>query len=374
MVGSIGLFIKSRFTNTGFSFINYNKNQTITMNHFSKRTFTLLAIVAIAFSACKKIKTAEPMGDAGQTLVKIIGAGAPFAVVKDPVSFVNTPQTLTKGVVDIRRDVPNNAELNKTMTVVVKADAAAVTAANAAYTILPSAWYTLTVADNVAQVGDSWTFTFKPGEFAKQIYVNIPNAQLLDPSALYALGFTITSVDAGGIISSQKTMVIEIGAKNNWDGVYAVTGPMVDVVNPLLVQWNNSLAGITGDPFLDAHGGAWELHLVTTGANTVAMFDNTIWGDFFHPIWATPGNSGYGSFALVVNFNPATNNITSVTNYYGQPAANTRAAALDPSGVNAVQGNKDILIKYFMLQSSLVPAPPHIRTTFDEKWEYVGPR
>jgi len=205
------------------------------------------------------------------------------------------------------------------------------------------------------------------------VYITIPNATLFNPSALYGLGFTITTADAGGKISTQKSVVIEIGAKNDYDGRYAVTGPMNDIVNPLLIQWNNSLAGIS-DPFCAANGGAWELHLITSGATQCLMFDNTIWGDKFHPIWASPGNSGYGSFSLVVNFNPANKTITSVTNFYGQPAGNTRSAELDPSGVNAVQGNKDILIKYFMKQPSSVPTPPNIRTSFDEKWKYVGPR
>ena len=99
------------------------------------------------------------------------------------------------------------------------------------------------------------------------------------------------------------------------------------------------------------------------------MYDNTIWGDFFHPILNVGGHSGYGSFALVVNFNPANNTISSVTNYYGQPAGNGRSARLDPSGANAVQGTKDILIKHFMDQPPALP-----RTTFNEKWEYVGSR
>ncbi len=339
-----------------------------------KMHFVLLAIIAFAFSACKKVKTAEPMGDAGQTLVKMLGGGSPFALIKDPVSFVPIPYTLTKGVIDIRRDIPNNTELNRTMTIVVKDDIAAVAAADPTYIVLPAAWYTLQVSDNVPKVGGTggtWTFTMKPGEFAKQMYITIPDATLLNPSALYALGFTISSVDADGIITEAKTVVVEIGAKNNWDGVYAVTGPMIDAINPALIQWNNPL--LAGDPFPGAHGGAWELHLITTGGSQCLMFDNTIWGDYFHPILNGAANSGYGTFALIVNFNPATNTVSSVTNYYA-PAGNTRQAALDPSGINAVQGNRDILIKYFMLQPNQPLPPPFIRTTFDEKWEYTGPR
>jgi len=349
------------------------------MNYLSKKSFAILAIIALVFTACKKVKTAEPMGDEGQTLVKIIGGGTPFAIIKDPVDFVNVPQTLTKGVVDIRRDVPNNEELDRAMTVTVKVDDAAVAAANPGYIVLPAAFYTLTVADNVPNVGGTWAFIFKPGEFAKQIYVNIPNAQLLDPSALYALGFTITSADADGIITSQKTVVVEIGAKNAWDGIYAVTGPMSDVVSPALVQWNGQA---NPTPFSDAHAGAWGLHLITTGATQCVMWEDDLYGNYYHPIYTGAATSTFGTFGLVVNFDPVTNKVASVYNKWGETSMGgtgaplyqsslTRWAELDPTGINAVQGNKDILIKYFMYQPSVVAG---VRTRFDEKWEYVGAR
>lgn len=335
------------------------------------KIFATVAMSSLIFTACDKAKVSTPLGDNGQTLVKLMNGGTPAAISKSPVDFVATPTTVL--AIDLRRDIPSETELNKTMIVTVKDDTAAVRAANPGYLRMPSSWYTIT-ADAVKPtvVGGTYTFTFKPGEFAKQVYITIPNATLMDPSSLYAFGYTITTADANGKISTQKSVIVEIGAKNNYDGVYAVTGPVVDDLNSDLVQWNNPAFP---DPFPAANGGAWELHLITSGAAQCLMFDNTIWGDFFHPlkVVSSNGNSGYGTYSLIVNFNPANNAISSVTNYYA-PAANTRQAALDPSGVNAVQGNKDILIKYFMLQPSLVPTPPNIRVRFDEKWKYIGPR
>lgn len=333
------------------------------------KQFASLATAALLFTACDKVKSVEPLGDKGTTLVKIIGGGTPSELVKMPVDFVPTPTKLL--VVELRRDIPNETELNKTMIVTVKDDTAAVKAKDPAYLHLPTAWYTIQT-DGVKSGGQggTFTFTFKPGEYAKEVYITIPNATLLNPSALYGLGFTITTADAGGKISTQKAVIIEIGAKNDWDGVYTVTGPMLDAVNPDLVQWYDV------DPTYGPWGGPWELNLITTGGTQCLMYDNTIWGDYFHPIKvaSTNQNSGYGSFALLVNFNPANNTISSVTNYWGQPAGNTRSAQLDPSGANAVQGNKDILIKYFLVQPSAVPAPPNIRTRFDEVWKYRGSR
>ena len=352
------------------NFVNNTKSLNMKYLNLTK-IFASVAISSVIFTACDKAKVATPMGDAGQTLVKILGGGTPAAVAKKPVDFVATPTKVL--AVELRRDIPSETELNKTMIVTVKDDTAAVRAANPGYLRMPSSWYTVQTAGTVPTVvGGNYTFTFAPGEYAKEIYITIPNATLLDPSALYAWGFTVTTADASGVISTQKSVVVEIGAKNSYDGVYAVTGPVVDDLNADLVQWNNPTFG---DPFPQANGGAWELHLITSGAASCTMFDNTIWGDFFHPlkVVSSNGNSGYGTYALIVNFNPANNAVSSVTNYYA-PAANTRQAALDPSGVNAVQGNKDILIKYFMLQPSLVPTPPNIRVRFDEKWKYIGPR
>lgn len=336
----------------------------------NKMLLALAALVIIA-SSCEKVKSITPTTTQGKTYVKILKGGdaSPAPVVKNPIDFVPVPAKLL--VVDLRREIPTSDELNKTVNVTIKDDTAAVRAANPAYVQMPIAWYTIQ-GDGVKTGGQggTYSFTFKPGEFAKQIYVTIPDATILNPSALYGLGFTITSAD-GGVTIREKSVVVEIGAKNPYDGVYAVTGPMADAVNPALVQWNNQ-KGYT-DQFFKDHNNGWELHLITTGAAQCIMYDNTIWGDFFHPIWTGTDNSGYGSFSLVVNFNPANGSISSVTNYYGQPAGNTRSAALDPSGVNAVQGNKDILIKYFMIQTNQATGTGP-RTTFNEKWEYVGSR
>ena len=372
--------------------INFvNNTKSLYMKYLKlTKNLAVIAAVSLIFVACKKAKVSTPLGDAGQTLVKILGGATPAGIAKKPVDFVATPTRLL--VLELRRDIPNETELNKTMIVTVKDDTAAVRAANPAYLQLPTAWFTVqTGGVKAGGQGGTWTFTFKPGEYAKEIYVTIPNATLFNPSSLYGIGFTILTADQGAKLSTQKSIVIEIGAKNNYDGIYAVTGPMVDLTNANFIQWNNP--AISGFPA--ANGGAWEAHLVTSGASTVFMVDQTIWGTCGHPILNVAANSGWGSFGLVVNINPATGTIASVHNYYGDPsyggptalgnpqlgsgaplysASNTRRAVLDPSGVNAVQGNKNIIIKYFMLHPSVVPAPPNIRVTFDELWKYIGPR
>lgn len=355
-----------------------------------KQSIIGLLFIAVAFSSCIK-KEVTDLAEEGATFVKILGGGTPAELKKNPIDFVPISQKLL--MVDLRKDAANNASLNTITTVVVKDDTAAVRAANPAYIHFPQAWYTIqTEPAKVGGMGGTWTFTFQPGDFGKQIYITIPDATLMNPSALYALGFTITSVSADGKISTQRSVVIEIGAKNAWDGIYALSGSLVDVANATLVQFNDP----TWDPFTAANGGWSELHLITTGASECIAFDNSVWGTVGHPLSVLPtGASGYGSFGLVVNFDPATNTVSRVHNFYGDPtrggatalgnpgagsgpplyaASNTRRAVLDPSGVNAVQGNKDVVLKYWMVQPSVVPAPPSYRVFFDEVWKYVGPR
>ncbi|MCX8019600.1 MAG: hypothetical protein N2747_03785 [Chitinophagaceae bacterium] len=353
---------------------------------------SVLFVLSLFLASCIKNEVIDLKGE-GTTIIKILGGGTPATVKKNPVDFINTPQRVL--ACDIRKDAPNPTELARATTVVIKDDTAAVRAANPAYLHFPAAWYTIeSEVPKVGGVGGTWTFTFKDGDFAKQIFIIIPNATVLNPSALYGLGFTIQSVSPDGKISFQKSIVVEIGAKNNWDGRYAVTGPMVDVAVPTLTQWNNNNAtSPISDPFPAAHGGAWEAHLITTGATECIVFDNTIWGLVAHPILNAGAHSGYAQMGIVINFDPLTNKIARIHNFYGDPtrgpanalgnpalgtgpplyaSANTRRLALDPSGANEVQGNRNILIKYHMFQPSVVPSGP--RTFFDETWKYVGSR
>jgi len=344
------------------------------------KSFAVIAMFSLIFVACKKPTVSTPLGDAGQTLVKILGGGTPASLSKMPVDFVPTPTKLL--VMELRRDIPNEAELNRTMTVTVKDDTAAVRIANPAYILMPTAWFTVqTDGVKTGGQGGTWTFTFAPGEFAKEIYITIPNATVLNPSSLYGMAFTITSADADGVITSQKSKVVEIGAKNDWDGIYSQEGTFVDLINAAFTYW----------------GAPQEYALVTAGASTCVVNNNDLNTGYPGYLFLNGGSGTYyGSYGLVITFNPATGAISDLHNYYGDPAfpatgggnpatgsgaplysaSNTRRAVLDPSGVNAVQGNKDILIKHWLVQPNAVagfPAP-YIRSTFDERWTYVGPR
>jgi hypothetical protein len=313
------------------------------------KTLLTVGMVALVFG-CKKPGIPEQAEGKGSTIVRMPpGAGFRLAAI----DLITTPQTFA--LLDVYRDAPGEAALNSATRVVIREDASAITAYNAAhstsYIALPATAFTIDPSNPKA--GNDYTLTFNPGEFYKQLKITVPDASVLDPNRKYALGFTLGSVDNNGKISaSENQVVVEVGLKNRWDGVYEVNGTMVDLTT----------ATITG-----AYPLTWELR--TTGANTLAVFDKSR-GAQTHNILSGGALSQYGTFGLNMTIDPATNKITSVINPFGQPAANGRSAALDPTGVNAYDpATKTFRIKYFMLQPGTT-----IRTTFDETWVFSGVR
>ena len=180
--------------------------------NFSKK-LAAFAMSVLVLSACDKVESPDPMGDAGQTIVKFT---QDYKLIN--VDFVSTPQTLE--LLDLRRDIPNSSELGREMTIIVKEDPGAVTAYDPALIAPPAGLLVYDPA--IPKVGSNYTFKMTAGQFAKQFKATMPNASLLSLTSRYAVGFSIVSADADGkILGTQKTIVIEIGAKNAWDGKYS---------------------------------------------------------------------------------------------------------------------------------------------------------
>jgi hypothetical protein len=227
--------------------------------NFSKK-FIAMAMAILVLNACDKIEAPQPMGDAGQTIVKFTDT---YRLIN--VDFVSTPQELT--ILDLRRDIPNSTELGREMTVIVKDDPGAVTAYDPALVAPPAG---LLVFDpSVTKIGSNYTFKFKASEFAKVFTAKLLNATNLSLTNRYAIGFSIVSADADGkILGSQKTIIVEIGAKNAYDGIFKLHGYVIRQADPLLT-------GLFGPV---------EVSLTTVGAKSVTMN--------YHP-WATGSGSQF---------------------------------------------------------------------------------
>lgn len=284
------------------------------MKFLNLRMASLIALVGLLFTSCKKVELAKPLGDRGQTIVKFMTApndnGTNYNLVT--INLSSTPQSLA--LVDIRRDVPNQAELNKTMTVTVKEDPSVISAFNNANSsdlvAFPSTSYTVDPAN--PRTGTDYTITFQPGEFAKMLKINIPNSSALDLSKRYAIGLTmvvaVTGAD-GRVSFENRSTIVEIGLKNKWDGIYKLSGSTLRA----------------GDAAKTGSFTPVEMALITTSPNSV------VYGDL--QVWADGTGVGIGVPELSINESATPNpvtvtssggavNVTAAANYY-DPATKT---------------------------------------------------
>jgi|GEM_PF-6437008 len=141
--------------------------------------------------------------------------------------------------------------------------------------------------------------------------------------------------------------------RNKYDGVYRITGTLNDILTPT----------ITGYYPLQ-----WDI--TTTGLSTNDVYDNQLLGSPGHMIYNSGSPSSYGEFGLSITFDPATDKVIAVDNYYGCPSATRfRCAVIDPTGTNTFNNSDhSIDIKYTMTQNGAD------KTYFTEHWEYIGPR
>ncbi|MDO3642306.1 DUF1735 domain-containing protein [Mucilaginibacter sp. L3T2-6] len=260
----------------------------------------------------------------------------------------------------VRRDAASKADLQKSVTVSLKAmDQAYITSKGANYTLLPSSIYTLSTTQSgvsIAANGDL-TLNFAGGDYAKNIIFNVDGSKV-DLSKQYAVAYVITNFGgfskqhtASGV--SQDTIFATIAIKNKYDGNYDVTGSYSDA----------NIPAATG-PY------PYNVNLETISANANDIYNNDLGGYGFLFNVGDGTQSYYGSFSPEFTFDPATNKVVSVVNAYGQlSGSHKRSAELDPSGVNAYDpGTKTIQVKYVMISDGVV------RCHFDETYTYKGPR
>jgi hypothetical protein len=217
------------------------------------------------------------------------------------IDLSSTPQTV--GVVDVRRDVPNESELNKTLSVTIKEDPSVISAFNnangSALVALPASAYTVDPGN--PRTGADYSLTFQPGEFAKWLKIVLPNSAALDLTKRYGIGLTmvvaVTGAD-GRVSFENRSTVVEIGLKNKWDGVYEITGA--------------SLRG--GDPALTGPFGPYERELGTSGPNSVQWLGSVL--------WAYGASQLPGGYEPNITIDPGTNAITSISSPTGIYATN----------------------------------------------------
>lgn len=323
--------------------------------------YALLAgITSLLFTSCVKDEVTDTTTQ-GSTFVKLLQAP------ENKFFFEPFTEIRTVKLFSLRKDANSESELNRPLAVKLQPNTTLIANYNAAnnadYEELPDSLYTLDPGN--PKVSGIYEMNMTASQFAKEFTIKL-NGSKWDLSKKYALGFTISDPGGKVVPDGKKDILVLISIKNKWDGVYVASGTLVDAANP-------ALTGIYDDP--GGYGVDVEYGLETMSATECVVVDYSYSGIPAIPIWAGTGWSYYGSFGLVVTFDPATDKITKVVNYYGQPAGNTRSAELDPSGVNAYdEASKTVKIKYFMKQPSVITDPPHIRTKIDEEWKFIRAR
>ncbi|MBA4408073.1 MAG: DUF1735 domain-containing protein [Bacteroidota bacterium] len=309
-------------------------------------------VLFLALLAVSCIPEQQSIGDAGQTFVKL------HPSVYNMLAFdaKTTPQS---GMLfEIRRDVPNNKELNTTTTVVLQYDENGAILAKyntdhkTTYVPLPTTLGTV----SPAIAGGKLTVNLDAGEIGKAIMINVPAAGNFDFSKNYALAFKVLSVSGTGKLSADvdETIVCEVLAKNKWDGVYSVTGTFVDYIN---APWTGIYPKI--------------VELRTTGAATCSKYD-TDYGVYGYIFETGGGASQFGAWTPAFIFD-ASNNVNVVNTSVDSPARGRTAELYTGEGaVNKYfPATKTMEVGYYLKQLNV---SPQLRSLVTEKYTYKGPR
>jgi Domain of unknown function (DUF1735) len=257
------------------------------------------------------------------------------------------PATVTTTSIPVYVNLASPKVLGTATTATLAVDTAYLNAYNTnnntSYAVMPDSVYTTT----------GWNITIPAGQRLDSMNVTFDFTKL-DLTQSYILPITIQT--ASEPIEQWNHLLLYISVKNQWDGAYTVTGTFQDILHATFTA-NYPMA----------------VDLLTSGPNSVDVYNVSL-GAVGYVFLNAGAATYYGSFGVRMFIDPVTGNITSVINTFGQPASNTRSAQLDPSGINKVDASGNIDVKYFMIQPSAVPAPPSIRSYFNEHYAYVGPR
>lgn len=190
-----------------------------------------------------------------------------------------------------------------------------------------------------------------------QVKTTITRTANFDFGVNYALPLKITSPSTGTISSNFGKAIYSFSLRNQYDGVYTMTGTMTDITS-------SSLTGLY----------PLDMSLITYTGNSVALYDGKGYYSkgYYHPIASGSSVSAYGSFSPIFYFDD-NGNITKVENIYGQPASNGRSGKLDPTGINKISFNSNGSVKQFEVSYIMIQAGAP-RTYFNEKFVFKNGR
>ena len=193
--------------------------------------------------------------------------------------------------------------------------------------------------------GTGLKVTIPKGQNEGHVSINF-NPTDFDPSYTYALGFKIKSVDKSGYAISQNfgKYLTLIGAKNDYDGFYEITGTLVDA--------NGLYMGDYGDPAAPR-----QYTLATVGAQT-GLFYDVSW-DYANYIVINIATGGAANTGIrpKITFDGTTRAVVSAVN------ANNNAVLTIGPGSKFNESDHSIDLQWTLG-----------RWKATEHWKYLGPR
>jgi len=189
------------------------------------------------------------------------------------------------------------------------------------------------------------------GKVVSDVFMVKLNTDLLDPTKKYGIAFKINDAPEGIQLSSNLNKVVfAFTIKNKYDGVYQA-------------RCRNDHPADRDPTWLrTAYTYAYDIHLVTTGPNTVKMF-NTAFNAGFHPLFTT-GTSGYGQTEPTFTFDAA-GKLVGVVNSFS-PVTNGRAFEMNTAVTDSRYdaATKKVYAAIIMTQTGFQPTPLYDTLTF----------
>jgi hypothetical protein len=317
------------------------------MKKYFLKTLSLF-LAAASLSSCLKDDTMALNPEKGHNVIEF-GNTTDIAVHGSAIplyihSYEITPEPVTLNI-PISYSGPESTT-SQDITVKVEIDASAIDAYNEEqgtdYELMDPAVYTLASTDVVIPKGQ------RKGTLSVQFKTN-----QFDLAKAYALPLKISSASSGVISGNFGTAVYAVGAKNQYDGTYNVTGEYIRVAT----------AGASGIY-------PKTVSLITRSATEVSYYDEDYGLDGHIFRTATGGASYYGSWNAIFKMDES-HKVIAVTNKFGQPAANGRFGQLVPTGVNKwtiTPTSKKLEVSYELRNAAGVVAG------YVETYTYIGPR
>ncbi|TWR29797.1 DUF1735 domain-containing protein [Mucilaginibacter pallidiroseus] len=295
---------------------------------------SLMSVLMLSLASCLKDKTAN-----------IDPSGSPAVVGWSTSTTGDQPADVTAGFTRYSRSY--NISTTETemlvqvsysgsslptsdVTVNLGLDLDALKAYNAAHSpqtsvVLPSTVYTMPSS-----------VVIKAGQRKADIVVKL-KTNLFDLQQAYILPLKITSTSAGAVSSNYGTVLYSVGAKNQYDGVYALKGYVVR-------------QGDTGGLMGYTVKGIANRELITLGPNSVS----------FTQLWANGGGIA-GIDGTTITVNPTTNKVT-------------MSASSNPAlkNLESYDNRYDPATKTFYISFYWGNGPAHRAAT--DTLTYIGPR